>query len=170
MLSFNRLINQHACTLCVIWWYSLLDNVRSHIDTIIRAIFPGHILARISKLLWFKVPRECFENIRNRCHTPIGQHTQTKPNPRYFWQYSNPDQVREKWHIWSPYYNNTYHIISEDFLLLRFNTPLRISMKCHFKYIYENHIKPISEKYIKSILKEYFPIFLFKKYTNSTLE
>ncbi len=44
ILSFNSinlinlsfwLINQHACTLCVIWWYSLtlLDNVRSHIIT-----------------------------------------------------------------------------------------------------------------------------------------
>ncbi len=47
-------------------------------------------LARISILLWFKVSRERFENIRNRCHTPIGLHTQTKPNPRYFRQYRNP--------------------------------------------------------------------------------
>ncbi len=53
----------------------------------IRAIFPGHVLAKISILLWFKVPRVRFENIRNRCHTPIGLHTQTKPNPRYFSQY-----------------------------------------------------------------------------------
>ncbi len=67
--------------MCVIWWYSLLDNVRSHIITTIRAIFPGRVLARISILLWFKVPREHFENIRNWCHTPIGLHTQTKPNP-----------------------------------------------------------------------------------------
>ncbi len=34
-----------------------------------------------------KYPRECFKNIRNRYHTPIGLHTQTKPNPRYFRQY-----------------------------------------------------------------------------------
>ncbi len=33
-----------------------------------------------------------FKNIRNRCHTPIGLHTQTKPNPRYFMQYRNPGQ------------------------------------------------------------------------------
>ncbi len=49
--------------------------------TTIRAIFPRRILARISILLWFKVPREPFENTRNRCQTPIGLHTQTKPNP-----------------------------------------------------------------------------------------
>ncbi len=55
--------------------------------------FPDtRILARISILLWFKVPRERFENIRNQCHTPIGLHTQTKPNPRYFRQYRNPGQ------------------------------------------------------------------------------
>ncbi len=62
MLSFNRLINQRACTLCVIWWYSLLDNVRSHIITIITCLFPGRVLARISILLRFK-PRKHFENI-----------------------------------------------------------------------------------------------------------
>ncbi len=33
-----------------------------------------------------------FKNIRNRFHTPIGLHTQTKPNPRYFRQYRNPGQ------------------------------------------------------------------------------
>ncbi len=58
----------------------------------IRAIFPGRVLARISILLWFKVPREHFKNIRNRCHTPIGLHTLTKPNPRYFRRYRNIGQ------------------------------------------------------------------------------
>ncbi len=49
-------------------------------------------LTRISILLWFKVPREHFESKRNGCHTPIGLHMQTKPNPRYFRQYRNPGQ------------------------------------------------------------------------------
>ncbi len=43
-------------------------------------------------------------------------------------------------------------------------------LKCNFKYISEKYIKHISEKYIKSRLKVYFPLFSFKKYTNSTLE
>ncbi len=70
----------------------------------IRVIFPGCVLARISILPWFKLPRERFENIRNRCHTSISLHTQTKPNPRYFRQYRNPgqDAFQEKWHVWSP--------------------------------------------------------------------
>ncbi len=58
----------------------------------IHAIFPRCVLARISILIWFKVPQERFENTRNRCHTPIGLNMQTKPNSRYFRQYRNPGQ------------------------------------------------------------------------------
>ncbi len=81
--------------LATVLFCSLLGGKKKYtllVRVTIRAIFPGRILARISILLWFKVPREHFENIRNRCHTPIGLHTQTKPNPRYFRQYRNPGQ------------------------------------------------------------------------------
>ncbi len=41
---------------------------------------------------WLHHCSRAFKNIRNRCHTPIGLHTQTKPIPRYFRQYRNPSQ------------------------------------------------------------------------------
>ncbi len=70
----------------------LFKLIRSLIRVTIRAIFPGCVLARISILLWFKVPRDAFRKHKEPRHTPIGLHTQTKPNPRYFRQYRNPGQ------------------------------------------------------------------------------
>ncbi len=39
-----------------------------------------------------KYPRDAFRKHKEPRHTPIGLHTQTKPNPRYFRQYRNPGQ------------------------------------------------------------------------------
>ncbi len=76
------------------------------------------ILARISILLWFKVPWEHFENIRNRCHAPIGLHTQTKPNPI---DILGNIEILARMHLkknGTLYYNNTCHIIAEGILYI----------------------------------------------------
>ncbi len=38
-------------------------------------------------ILWYKLG---VRFSKPSCHTPIGLHMQTKPNPRYFVQYKNP--------------------------------------------------------------------------------